>query len=75
MTTHLDVDGYFRFTKWLPAEAEIDGQRVMADSDLSGWIRHFQECGIDTRIRTRTEDGKISLWREGRDAFDRDEED
>jgi len=69
------MEGHFRFTKWLLAEFEIDGQKVITDSDLSGWAQHFRERGIDARIRTRAEDGKVSLWREGRDAFDRSDED
>ena len=41
------MEGHFRFTKWLLAEFEIDGQKVITDSDLSGWAQHFRERGID----------------------------
>lgn len=61
---------FFRFTVWLPQITERDGDgRVIAlNADLSGWASWFAQHGIETEIRRRG-DGKVSLYREGEDAF------
>lgn len=61
----------FQFTAWLPFEtgpSEIDGRRVALDTDLSGWLAHFDSLGYRWEIR-RNELGQTALFREGRDVF------
>jgi len=50
------MNGYFRFTKWLPTN---EGG-VSLNANLSQWESHFTRLGIETQTR-RNKDGKISL--------------
>lgn len=68
----MENDGMFRFTVWLPCMIDTqESGRIALDADLSRWESWFAERGVKTEVRRR-DGGQIALFREGKDAFDRD---